>query len=59
MRPSQALAQYPVTVCSAAQRYRVSKPGVVGSVLHGSHDEGGDLDLLVDPLPVATLFALG
>jgi uncharacterized protein len=59
MRPSQALAQHHVAVCSAAQRYRVSNPRVFGSVLHGSDEEGSDLDLLVDPLPGATLFDLG
>jgi len=32
---------------------------VFGSVLHGDDQEGSDLDLLVDPLPGATLFDLG
>ena len=59
MRPSQGLAQHHVAVCSAAQRYRVSNPRVFGSVLHGSDEEGSDLDLLVDPLPGTTLFDLG
>ena len=30
-----------------------------GSALHGNDREGSDLDLLVDPLPGATLFDLG
>lgn len=59
MRPSQALSQHHVAVCSAARRYRVSNPRVFGSVLHGNDREGSDLDLLVDPLPGTTLFDLG
>ena len=59
MRPSQALAQHRDAVCNAAARYRVSNMRVFGSVLHGHDAEGSDLDLLVDPLPGATLFDLG
>jgi predicted nucleotidyltransferase len=32
---------------------------VFGSVLHGTDQDGSDLDLLVDVLPGATLFDLG
>jgi predicted nucleotidyltransferase len=59
MRPSQALAQHRDAVCNAAVRYRVNNMRVFGSVLHGRDAEGSDLDLLVDPLPGATLFDLG
>ena len=59
MRPSQALSQHREAVCLAAARYRVANPRVVGSALHGNDREGSDLDLLVDPLPGATLFDLG
>ena len=58
MRPSQALSQHREAVCLAA-RYRVANPRVFGSALHGNDREGSDLDLLVDPLPGATLFDLG
>ena len=34
-------------------------PRVFGSVLHGTDQEGSDLDLLVDALPGTTLFDLG
>ena len=34
-------------------------PRVFGSVLHGTDTEGSDLDILVDPLPDATLFDIG
>ena len=59
MRPSQALSQHREAVCLAAARYRVATPRVFGSALHGNDREGSDLDLLVDPLPGATLFDLG
>ena len=59
MRPSQALSQHREAVCLAATRYRVANPRVFGSALHGNDREGSDLDLLVDPLPGATLFDLG
>ena len=59
MRPSQALDLHRDAVCNAAVRYRVSNMRVFGSVLHGHDAEGSDLDLLVDPLPGATLFDLG
>jgi len=38
---------------------RARNPRVFGSVLHGSDTESSDLDILVDPLPGATLFDLG
>jgi hypothetical protein len=31
----------------------------MGSVLHGNDTDASDLDLLVDPMPGATLFDLG
>jgi len=37
-------------------RFRAANPRVFGSVLRG---DGGNLDLLVDALPGATLFNLG
>jgi predicted nucleotidyltransferase len=59
MRPSLALSQHRKAVCLAAARYRVANPRVFGSALHGNDADGSDLDLLVDPLPGATLFDLG
>lgn len=59
MRPSQALEPMRSAVREATGRYRVANPRVFGSVLHGTDEEGSDLDLLVDPLPGATLFDLG
>ncbi len=37
----------------------MANPRVFGSVALGTDLEGSDLDLLVDPLPGATLFDLG
>jgi predicted nucleotidyltransferase len=37
----------------------VANPRVFGSTVLGTDMEGSDLDLLVDPLPGATLFDLG
>lgn len=59
MKPSVALELKRAAVREAASRFRVANPRVFGSVLHGTDDEGSDLDLLVDALPGATLFDLG
>jgi predicted nucleotidyltransferase len=40
-------------------RFRAANPRIFGSALHGTDQDGGDLDLLVDALPGATLFDLG
>ena len=39
--------------------HRTTNPRVFGSVLRGMDTANSDLDLLVDPLPGATLFDLG
>ena len=59
MRPSVALEQQRHAVREAVQRFRTVNPRVFGSVLHGTDQEGSDLDLLVDALPGPTLFDLG
>ncbi len=41
------------------RRFRAANPRIFGSVLHGTDTDSSDLDLLVDPLPGATLFDLG
>ncbi len=46
-------------VREAVDRFRTTNPRVFGSVLHGTDQDGSDLDLLVDALPGATLFDLG
>ncbi|SHI45701.1 nucleotidyltransferase family protein [Pollutimonas bauzanensis] len=59
MKPSIALDLKRRAVREAARRFHTANPRVFGSVLHGTDDDGSDLDLLVDALPGATLFDLG
>lgn len=59
LKPSVALSLHRDAVRAAAARFRSANPRVFGSALSGADEEGSDLDLLVDPLPGATLFDLG
>lgn len=59
MRPSIALDLNRSAVRETASRFRTANPRIFGSVLHGTDQDGSDLDLLVDALPGATLFDLG
>ncbi|CAN7322943.1 nucleotidyltransferase family protein [Caballeronia sp. LjRoot31] len=59
MKPSAALDLKRDTVRKTVGRFRAANPRVFGSVLHGTDQDGSDLDLLVDALPGATLFDLG
>jgi predicted nucleotidyltransferase len=59
MRPSVVLEMKRIAVREAASRYRAANPRVFGSVVHGTDQDGSDLDLLVDALPGTTLFDLG
>jgi len=59
MRPSVVLEAKRSAVREAVGRFRTANPRIFGSVLHGTDQDGSDLDLLVDPLPGATLLDLG
>ena len=59
MRPSLVLDMKRIAVREAVSRFRTANPRVFGSVLHGTDQDGSDLDLLVDALPGATLLDLG
>ncbi|MDP2834238.1 MAG: nucleotidyltransferase domain-containing protein [Pseudomonadota bacterium] len=59
MKPSEALAARRDSVREMAGRFRATNVRVFGSALHGDDADDSDLDLLVDPLPGATLFDLG
>lgn len=59
MRPSEVLQLKRRAMRDAVGRFRTSNLRVFGSALHGTDREGSDLDLLVDPLPGATLLDLG
>lgn len=59
MKPSMALHLKRNAIRDVAARFRTANPRIFGSVLHGTDEDGSDLDLLVDALPGTTLFDLG
>ncbi len=59
MRPSAVLDMKRNAVRETVARFRTTNLRVFGSVLHGTDQDGSDIDLLVDALPGATLFDLG
>jgi predicted nucleotidyltransferase len=58
-RPSEVLRQNRDLIRSIALLHRTVNLRVFGSVLRDEDTETSDLDLLVDPLPGATLLDLG
>lgn len=58
-RPSEVLRENRELILSIALIHRTENLRVFGSVLSGEDTETSDLDLLVDPLPGATLLDLG
>jgi predicted nucleotidyltransferase len=58
MKSSEALNKYRMEIRSVVAAHRAGNPRVFGSVLHGTDQEGSDLDLLIDPTPETTLFDL-
>jgi predicted nucleotidyltransferase len=59
MKPSVALEQHREAIRLLVSRFRAANPRVFGSASRGQDIDGSDLDLLVDPMPGATLFDLG
>jgi uncharacterized protein len=59
MKPSIIFERNRSAIRETTGRFRAANPRVFGSVLHGTDEDGSDLDLLVDALPGATLFDLG
>jgi predicted nucleotidyltransferase len=59
MKPSAALELNRDAVCEAVHRFHAANLRVFGSALRRADRDGSDLDLLVDPLPGATLIDLG
>lgn len=59
MKPSEALLKHRAEILALASNYPVKNPRVFGSVVHGTDQEGSDLDILVDSLPNTNLFHLG
>lgn len=58
-RPSEVLRDNRDLIRTVAARHRTVNLRVFGSVVHGDDTATSDLDLLVDPLPGATLLDLG
>lgn len=59
LRPSIVLEQNRELIRRVVYGNCSTNPRVFGSVVHGDDTEVSDLDLLVDPLPGATLLDLG
>jgi hypothetical protein len=59
MKPSIALQSHREAIRNVVANHHAQNPRVFGSVLHGVDRNESDLDILVDPLPGATLFDLG
>lgn len=58
-RPSEMLRKNRDMIRRIATSHRTENLRVFGSVVHGNDTSASDLDLLVDPLPGATLLDLG
>ena len=58
MKPSELLTKNREQILRIVAAHRAAQPRVFGSALHGDDTEQSDLDLLVDPLPGATLLDL-
>ena len=59
VKPSEALRSHRDAVLALVAARKACNARVFGSVLRGEDHEGSDLDILVDPLPGASLFDLG
>jgi predicted nucleotidyltransferase len=57
MKPSVTLQTNPAKIRTVVERHRARNARVFGFVLHG--DDGSDLDILIDPTPVNTMFDIG
>ncbi len=58
MRPSIALHAHLEQVRAVVARYPVRNARIFGSTSRGDDSDGSDLDILVEPTEVATLFDL-
>lgn len=59
MKPSEAFRAHRELIRRVVEQHHARNARVFGSVLHGDDTEQSDLDLLVDPLPGATLLDIG
>lgn len=59
MKPSTLLEQNREQIKKIILKHNVLNPRVFGSVLNGTDTESSDLDILVDPTPITSLFDIG
>ena len=59
MKPSQALNVHRQTIREIVARHLARNARVFGSVARGDDSDDSDMDVLVDPMPGATLLDLG
>lgn len=59
MRPSEILDRHRLFIRQLVENNKACNPRVFGSVATGEDREGSDIDIVVDPLPGATLFNIG
>jgi predicted nucleotidyltransferase len=58
MRPSEAFSRYRETIRQLVLEAGMTNPRIFGSVVRGEDRDDGDLDILVDPAPRASLLAV-
>ena len=59
MKPSEALTTHRQAIRDIVARHLARNARVFGSVARGDDAQGSDIDVLVDPIPGATLLDLG
>jgi uncharacterized protein len=59
MKPSSALNIHREQIRNIVEKHHAKNPRVFGSVLHESDEEGSDLDILIEPTQLTTLFDIG
>ena len=59
MKPSTLLEKNREQIKQIILEHNVLNPRVFGSVLNGTDTELSDLDILVDPTPITSLFDIG
>ncbi len=59
MKPSIAYIHNRDEIRETIFRFKSINPRIFGSVVKGTDREGSDIDILIDPLPGATLFDIG
>jgi predicted nucleotidyltransferase len=58
MRPSTALDNHRRAIIQIVESHNARNPRVFGSVIHGTDQDGSDLDILIDPTADTSLFPI-